>query len=178
MVLPGGFVRQKIKNQFLELDQRLFEQEYDKYYIQGESKPKNIGAPFFLRRLLHNQGVILVHGYMAAPEEIRPLADYLYKNGYTVYGARLRGHGTAPEDLAGQSWEKWYHSVGRAYIVMKNSTKSFAICGFSTGAGIALLQAANKPGKFAGIISINGPVKLQDSSSKFSSVVVVWNKFG
>ena len=177
MFLPGGFIRQKIRNQFLERDQQLFEEEYNKYYIPGESKPKKIGAPFFLRRLLRNQGVILVHGYMAAPEEIRPLADYLYKNGYTVYGARLRGHGTAPEDLAGQSWEKWYHSVGRAYIVVKNSTKSFAICGFSAGAGIALLQAANKPGKFAGIISINGPARLQDSSSKFSSIVVVWNKF-
>jgi esterase/lipase/1-acyl-sn-glycerol-3-phosphate acyltransferase len=177
MVLPGGFIRQKIRNQFLERDQQLFEEEYNQHYIPGESKPKDIGAPFFLRRLLRNQGVILVHGYLAAPEEIRPLADHLYKNGYTVYGARLRGHGTAPEDLAGQSWEKWYHAVGRAYIVMKNSTKSFAICGFSTGAGIALLQAANKPGKFAGIISINGPVKLQSSSSKFSPIIIVWNKF-
>ena len=177
MVFPGGYIRQKIRNQFLEVDQRLFEEEYNQHYVQGESKPKEIGAPFFQRRFLRNQGVILVHGYMAAPEEIRPLADYLYKNGYTVYGARLRGHGTAPEDLAGQSWEKWYHAVGRAYIIMKNSTKSFAICGFSTGAGIALLQAANKPGKFAGIISINGPIRLQDSSSKFSPIVVVWNKF-
>jgi esterase/lipase len=177
MILPGGFIRQKIRNQFLERDQQLFEEEYNKYCIPGESKPKEIGAPFFLRRLLRNQGVILIHGYMAAPEEIRPLADYLHKNGYTVYGARLRGHGTAPEDLALQSWEKWYHAVGRAYIVMKNTTKSFAICGFSTGAGIALLQAANKPGKFAGIISINSPIKLQNSSSKFSPVIVVWNKF-
>ena len=177
MIRPDAFIRQKLRNQFLERDKQLFEEEYNKHYIEGESKPRNIGEPFFLRRLLRNQGVILVHGYMAAPEEIRPLADYLYKNGYTVYGARLRGHGTSPEDLAGQTWEKWYHSVGRAYIVMKNSTKSFAICGFSTGAGIALLQAANKPGKFAGIISINGPVRLQDSSSKFSSIVVVWNKF-
>ena len=177
MVYPGGYIRQKIRNQFLELDQRLFEEEYNQHYIQGESKPKDIGAPFFQRRLLRNEGVILVHGYMAAPEEIRPLADYLYKNGYTVYGARLRGHGTAPEDLAGQSWEKWYHAVGRAYIIMKNSTKSFAICGFSIGAGIALLQAANKPGKLAGIISINGPLRLQDSSSKFSPIVVAWNKF-
>jgi esterase/lipase/1-acyl-sn-glycerol-3-phosphate acyltransferase len=176
MVFPGGYIRQKIRNKFLEVDQRLFEEEYNQHYISGESKPKEIGAPFFQRRLLRNEGVILVHGYMAAPEEIRPLADYLYKNGYTVYGARLRGHGTAPEDLAGQSWEKWYHSVGRAYIIMKNSTKSFAICGFSTGAGIALLQAANKPGRFAGIISINGPVKLQNSSSKFSPIIVVWNK--
>ena len=177
MVYPDGYIRQKIRNRFLEVDQRLFEEEYNQHYIPGESKPKEIGAPFFQRRRLRNQGVILVHGYMAAPEEIRPLADHLYKHGYTVYGARLRGHGTSPEDLAGQTWEKWYHSVGRAYIIMKNSTKSFAICGFSTGAGIALLQAANKPGKFSGIISINGPVKLQNSSSKFSRIIVGWNKF-
>jgi esterase/lipase/1-acyl-sn-glycerol-3-phosphate acyltransferase len=177
MVLPGGFIRQKIRNQFLERDQQLFKEEYNKYYIPGESKSREIGAPFFWRRLLRNQGVILIHGYMAAPEEIRPLADHLYQNGYSVYGVRLRGHGTSPEDLAQQSWEKWYHAVGRAYIVMKNSAKSFAICGFSTGAGIALLQAANKPGKFAGIISINSPVKLQSSASKFSPIIVAWNKF-
>jgi esterase/lipase len=113
---------------------------------------------------------------MAAPEEIRPLADYLYKHGYNVYGARLRGHGTAPEDLASVKWQKWYDSAGRAYIIMKNCVEHIAIGGFSTGAGIALLQAANKPGMFTGVISINAPLKLQDISSRFSSVVVAWNK--
>ena len=143
----------------------------------GESKPKTIGEPFLRRLLLRNRGVILVHGYMAAPEEIMPLADYLYKNGYSVYGARLRGHGTSPEDLAGRDWREWYESVNRAYIIMKNTTKSFAIAGFSTGAGLALLQAANKPGRFAGVISINGPARLQDSSAKYSPLIVGWNKF-
>lgn len=177
MMLPAGFVRQKIRNHFIELDKRLFNQDYQQYYIKGESKPKNIGEPFFLKRFFSKKGVILVHGYMAAPEEIRPLADYLYNKSYNVYGARLRGHGTAPEDLAVRNWEKWYDSVSRAYIIMKNSVKKFAIGGFSTGAGIALLQAANKPGKFTGVISINAPLKLQDISSKFSSVIVAWNKF-
>ena len=177
MFIPAGFIRQKIKNRFIELDQHLFEQDYQQYYIKGESKPKNIGKPFFLRRFLSTKGVIVVHGYLAAPEEIRPLADYLYKKGYNVYGARLRGHGTAPEDLAGRNWEKWYDSVSRAYIIMKNSVKKFAIGGFSTGADIALLQASNKPGKFLGIVSINCPLKLQNISAKLSSVVVVWNKF-
>lgn len=60
---------------------------------------------------------------MAAPEEIRPLADYLYKNGYNVYGVRLRGHGTAPEDLAIRSWQKWYNSASRAYIIMKTALR-------------------------------------------------------
>jgi esterase/lipase len=176
MILPSFFVRWKIRNHFIKLDKNLFEQDYQEYYIKDESKPKNIGEPFFLKHFFSRKGVILVHGYMAAPEEIRPLADYLYKNGYNVYGVRLRGHGTAPEDLAGRSWEKWYDSASRAYIIMKNSVKTFSIGGFSMGAGIALLQAANKPGRFAGVISINAPVKLKGVASKFASLVVAWNK--
>ncbi len=177
MILPAGLIRQKIRKQFLEQDLRIFEEDYERHYIEGESKPKSVGRPFWQRRLLSNRGVILVHGYMAAPEEIRPLAEFLHQNGFSVYGARLRGHGTAPEDLALHNWREWYQSVNRAYIIMKNSTKSFAIVGFSTGAGIALLQAANKPDRFAGVISINGPAYLQDASARYTPLVVGWNKF-
>jgi esterase/lipase/1-acyl-sn-glycerol-3-phosphate acyltransferase len=176
MILPAFFVRWKIKNHFIKLDKNLFEQDYQEYYLKNESKPRNIGKPFFLKRFFSRKGIILVHGYMAAPEEIRPLADYLYKHGYNVYGVRLRGHGTAPEDLAVRNWEKWYDSASRAYIIMKNSVKTFSIGGFSMGAGITLLQAANKPGKFAGVISINAPLKLKGIASKFASLVVAWNK--
>lgn len=176
MFLPAFFVRWKIRNHFIQLEKDLFEQDYQKYFIKEESKPRNIGSPFFLKRFFSRKGVILVHGYMAAPEEIRPLADYLYKNGYNVYGARLRGHGTAPEDLAIRKWDKWYSSASRAYIIMKNSIKQFSICGFSMGGGIALLQAANKPGKFAGVIAINAPLKLKSVASKFAPIVNLWNK--
>lgn len=176
MWLPAFFVRWKIRNHFIQLDKDLFELDYQKYFLKEESKPRKIGTPFFLKRFFSRKGVILIHGYMAAPEEIRPLADYLYANGYNVYGARLRGHGTAPEDLAVRKWEKWYSSVSRAYIIMKNSVKTFSICGFSMGGGIALLQAANKPGRFAGVISINFPLKLKSVASKFAPVVNLWNK--
>lgn len=177
MLLPGGVIRQKIRNQFLELDRQIFNQDYSQHYIAGESKPRGIGEPFLKRLLLRNRGVILVHGYMAAPEEIQPLSDYLYQNGYSVYGVRLKGHGTAPEDLALQDWHAWYASVNRAYIIMKNTVKAFAVAGFSTGAGLALLQAANKPGRIAGVISINSPARLVDSQAKYSRLVVAWNRF-
>ena len=176
MFLPAFFVRWKIRNHFIQLETDLFEQDYQKYFIKAESKPRNIGKPFFLKRFFSRKGVILVHGYMAAPEEIRPLADYLYKNGYNVYGVRLRGHGTAPEDLAIRKWDKWYSSASRAYIIMKNSVRKFSICGFSMGGGISLLQAANKPGKFAGVIAINAPLKLKSVASKFAPIVNLWNK--
>ncbi len=174
--LPGFVIRRKIRNLFVKLDKMLFDKDYKQYYIENESKPKNIGEPFFLKHFFSRKGIILVHGYMAAPEEIRPMADYLYKNGYNVYGVRLQGHGTAPEDLAIQNWKKWYDSASRAYIIMKNSVKTFSIAGFSMGGGIALLQAANKPGRFSGVISINAPLKLMSVASKFAPVIVAWNK--
>ncbi|MBN1364149.1 MAG: alpha/beta fold hydrolase [Syntrophaceae bacterium] len=173
--LPAFFIKWKLRNSFIKLDRELFDKDYQLYYLPNESKPKNIGEPFFLKHFFSKKGVILVHGYMAAPEEIRPLADHLYKNGYNVYGVRLRGHGTAPEDLATRNWEKWYDSASRAYIIMKSSVKTFSIAGFSMGGGIALLQAANKPGRFASIISINVPLKLKDVASKFAPAIVAWN---
>ncbi len=173
--IPAYFLKWKIRKTFINLDKDLFEQDYQQYYLPSESKPKNIGEPFFLKRFFSRKGIILIHGYMAAPEEIRPLADYLHQHGYNVYGVRMRGHGTAPEDLASRNWEKWYDSASRAYIIMKNSVKTFSIAGFSMGGGIALLQAANKPGRFAGVISINAPMKLKNITSKFSSIVVAWN---
>ncbi|HET57427.1 MAG TPA: alpha/beta fold hydrolase [Deltaproteobacteria bacterium] len=175
MLLPAGLTRKKIRDHFKALDRKIFEDDYDRYYSEGESKPKTIGAPFFMKHLFSRKGLVLVHGYMAAPEEIRPLADYLYGHGYAVYGARLRGHGTAPEDLATRTWEDWYESVGRAYIIMKNSMKSLAIAGFSTGGTLALLQAANKPGRFRAVVTINAPLRLHHISSKFASFVVAWN---
>jgi esterase/lipase/1-acyl-sn-glycerol-3-phosphate acyltransferase len=175
MFLPDFFIRWKIRNLFVHLDKNLFDKDYRQYYIEGESKPRNIGEPFFLKRFFSRKGIVLVHGYMAAPEEIRPLADFLYQNGYNVYGVRLRGHGTAPEDLAVRNWEKWYDSVSRGYIIMKNSVKKFSIAGFSMGGGIALLQASNKPGRMVSVISINAPLRLIGISSKFAPLIVAWN---
>ena len=174
-LIPGFFMKWKVRDTFLKLEKELFHQDYEQFYLPGESKPKNVGEPFFLKRFFSRKGIILVHGYMAAPEEIRPLADYLHRNGYNVYGVRLRGHGTAPEDLAIRNWEKWYDSASRAYIIMKNSVKTFSIAGFSMGGGIALLQAANKPGRFASVISINAPLVLRGMASKFAPAVVAWN---
>ncbi len=175
MRIPDFLIRRKIRDAFIKKDREIFEKDYSEFYIDGESKPKNIGAPFFLKRIKSRKGVLLIHGDMAAPEEIRVLADYLYKKAFSVYGVRLRGHGTAPEDLASRRWEEWYESVNRGYIVLKNSVKNMAVAGFSTGAGLALLQAINKGKRFKCVISINAPLKLKNIASRLASAVVFWN---
>jgi len=45
-------------------------------------------------------GCLLVHGYTASAEEMLPLGEFLVKQGYTVLGVRLAGHGTHPADLS------------------------------------------------------------------------------
>ncbi len=177
MRLPSCLVRRKIRKQFLDLDRGVFESDYEKYYLDGESKPRNIGRPFFLKRFFGRRGILLIHGYMAAPEEVRALGEYLYRAGYTIYGVRLRGHGTAPEDLASRNWEEWYESANRGLIVLKNTVKKIAVAGFSTGAGVALYQAINKPDTYRGVVSINAPLKVNNIGSRLASTVVLWNSF-
>jgi esterase/lipase/1-acyl-sn-glycerol-3-phosphate acyltransferase len=177
LLYPSWLVRYKIRNQYLDLDRDIFERDYQKYHIKNESKPPEIGRPFYLKRLFNRRGVLLIHGYMAAPEEVRKLGEYLHGRGYTVYGVRLRGHGTAPEDLQSREWPEWYESVNRGYVVLKNTVPRMAIGGFSTGAGLALLQASVKKDCFAGIFSINAPLRINNIASKLASTIVGWNSF-
>jgi len=175
MFMTPWLVKIKIRETFLKLDQKIFLEDYNHFYREGISKPEKIGEPFFLHNIFNTKGVILVHGYMAAPEEIRLLADKLYKAGYSVYGVRLRGHGTTPEDLSGRIWQDWNESVNRGYVIMKNSVSEFAVAGFSTGAGLALLQAAQKGPKLKALISISAPLRLQDIRASLSGAVSFYN---
>ncbi len=177
MIFPDFFVRRMIRNRYLKLDRDIFEADYKKYYIDVESKPKEIGMPCFMKRPFSRKGVLLIHGYMSAPEEMRELADFLYGEGYTVYGTRLRGHGTAPEDLATRKWEEWLESVSRAYIVLRNTVDRVAVVGFSTGAGLAILKAIRRKDDVKCVVSINAPLHLSSIGSHFASVVVGWNHF-
>lgn len=174
---PMFCIRRKLAKSFYKKDIEIFEKDYKEFFKQGESKPKHIGMPFYKRRLCALTGIVLVHGYMAAPEEMRQLAEFLYERGYTVYCVRLRGHGTSPEDLATRSWEEWYESVNRGYIVVKNSVKKVFMCGFSTGAGLTLLHITNKQQALAGAIAISAPYRLQNIAAGLAPAVDTWNKF-
>jgi hypothetical protein len=75
---------------------------------------------------------------MAAPEEMKKFARYLYSKGFTVHVPRLKGHGTSPEDLARTGYDQWMESVEEAFVALRHSSGKRIIGGFSTGAGLAL----------------------------------------
>ena len=173
--MPRSLLSKQIREIFLDEDERYFEEDYAAFYKPEESKSPDIGRPFFLKPLRPKAGIVLAHGYMAAPEEVRAMAGYFYDQGYAVYGIRLRGHGTAPEDLAERSWEDWYHSFNRGYAIIKSVTDHIIVGGFSAGGCLALLAAARKGLKIQAAFSICAPLEVNNYSIRLVPSLVGLN---
>lgn len=167
----------KTKEMLLEAETSLFLQEYEKNYSAQESKPPNIGMPFFLHSPQSDTGVLLIHGLMAAPEEVREWAQFLYAKGLTVYAPRLAGHGTSSQDLATRSYDDWLDSVDRGHAILKKYCKKILVAGFSTGAGLALQSVILKPDDFEAVIAVSAPLRFKSFSSRFAEALNAFNRF-
>lgn len=112
-------------------------------------------------------GVLLIHGLLASPAEVRGLAEELYQQGYTVLAVRLKGHGTSPYDLRQQNHENWYQSVKRGLKIISVYCKAVVAIGFSTGGGLALKLAAENNAQVVAVVAVSVPVKFIDRSFLF-----------
>lgn len=154
--------------QLLDAEQNLFDAEYQRHFIAGESKPTQIGRPFLLHNPTAKRGILLVHGLMAAPEEVREWAEYLFAEGYTVYAPRMAGHGTSAEDLARRSHTEWSASVRRGYAILRSCCDEIIAAGFSTGAAVMLQQVIEYPQDYRALISISAPLRFNKFSARFA----------
>ena len=155
----------------------LFIKEYEKNFCAGESKPPDIGMPFFLHAPLSDTGVLLIHGLMAAPEEVREWAQFLHKKGLTVYAPRLAGHGTSSKDLSTRNYHDWLDSIDRGHAILKTCCKKIIVAGFSTGAGLALQSVILKPHDFEAVIAVSAPLRFRKFSSRFAETLNGFNLF-
>ena len=87
-------------------------------------------------------GVLLIHGFLTAPGEMRPLGEHLAAAGMTVSGIRLRGHGTQPEDLAQVSWRDWLADVEAGLADLRRHCARVCMAGLSLGGALTLHAAA------------------------------------
>ena len=173
--LPGFVIRRRIAHSLMKKAEEEFKHDYETFFKEGESKGLDVGMPFLLKGKRKSTGVVLAHGYMAAPLEVRALASYLQKQGYWVYAPRLRGHGTLPDDLATRSYREWLTSLEAGYAVMSNLCSRVVIGGFSTGAGLALHLAARVQ-EAAGVFAVSAPMRLHDLGARFAPALDAWNR--
>ncbi|MCP3901605.1 MAG: alpha/beta fold hydrolase, partial [Desulfobacteraceae bacterium] len=167
-------VHHQIRNDLVEKTKNDYFKDYKKYYIEGESKKKKIGAPLFLKAENEKAGILLIHGYMAAPEEVKEFAQYLHEKSFTVYAPRLKGHGTAPEDLSTTKYLEWIESVEEGYVILKHTCKKIFVGGFSTGAALAL-ELCTRVKDIDGAFAVAPPMKLKDLGSSFVPAINIFN---
>lgn len=117
-------------------------------------------TPFlFLPKRPNGISVLLLHGLLASPAELRDYGAYLLTQGYTVLGIRLRGHGTSPYDLREQSWKDWYDSVQKGHTILHAYCERIIVIGFSTGGALALQLALDCPATVKAVVAVAVPVK-------------------
>lgn len=106
-------------------------------------------------------GVVLSHGFTGSPASVRPLADHLAAQGYSVRAPRLPGHGTSWQDLNRTTWPDWYAEVENAYTELAVRCDRVVAVGLSMGGTLATLLTQRNP-EIAGLAVINPVLEIRN----------------
>lgn len=109
-------------------------------------------------------GVLLIHGLLASPAELKNYGNHLASQGYTVMGVRLKGHGSSPYALRNQTFEDWYASVLKGFTILKAHCPHIFVTGFSTGGALALKLASENHPQIIGVSATAVPIKFVNSA--------------
>ncbi|MGE5417530.1 MAG: alpha/beta hydrolase [Acidobacteriota bacterium] len=119
---------------------------------------------------------LLVHGLTGSPSEVRPLAEYLNKRGYSVRAPLLPGHGTSPQHLSLTEWTEWYEMVQAEVEHMLKSGHPVVLIGSSVG-GLLALEVAKNYLEVVGVITINTPVVMNSALYTFAPILKLFYQY-
>lgn len=87
--------------------------------------------------------IILIHGLTGTPNEMKFLANFFNRKGYSVICPRLANHGAPIRILKNSRWQDFYESVRKVMRAPEISGKcgNIFVSGLSMGALLALLLA-------------------------------------
>lgn len=100
-------------------------------------------------------GVLLLHGFIGNPASMRPMGEWLAKQGHTVVCPRYPGHGTSWKDLGTTRWQDWAREAEEGLANIRGRCSTVVVAGLSMGGAMALHLAARHPDDIAGIVVVN-----------------------
>lgn len=113
--------------------------------------------PFFFEG--NHVGILVSHGFTGTTQSMRALGEAFAKEGFTVCGPRLKGHGTHYEDLEQTTFEDWIASLEEGYQKLKERCETIFVTGLSMG-GTLTLHMAEKHPDIKAIIPINAAIEI------------------
>ena len=115
-------------------------------------------------------GVMLVHGFMAAPPEVGWAGSHLADLGYTVYAPRLTGHGIDHRHMERMRWQDWYGHVLDGYHILRQQCEKVFVMGHSMGGLLSILLAAETQ-EVDGVIIAAAPLLLANQLMPYSRML-------
>ena len=146
-------------DQYLDLEERLFEQLEKRVYdgIDSEDQtiinryhrgslsdpgnwPTNWNRSFVMPSAAPEIGVLLLHGMSDSPYSLRSIGEMLHDRGAYVIGLRVPGHGQAPSGLLDVEWEDMAAAVrlAMAELAQQSAGTPLYIVGYSNGGALAV----------------------------------------
>lgn len=136
-----------------ELEQRMKEGQADSrtrlslvraYAQQNELREDALGIAREDRSFLKvsdrsRDGVLLLHGSTGSPDQLRSLAETIYRAGFSVYLVRMPMHPAENGDLAMHSWTAWLVEAETRYRALAIWCRHIHVVGFSFGASVAMM---------------------------------------
>ena len=123
-----------------------------------------LARQFFFRG--DRRGVLLIHGFTGTPAHLRPLGEALHKEGYTVLGVCLSGHGTTIEDMERFRWSDWLRDVRDGFHRLAATCDEIYVAGLSMGGVLSLILAQEQP--LQAVVSIAAPMRLINRTAYFA----------
>ncbi len=98
--------------------------------------------------------MLVLHGFTGNPQSMRPLAEALAGEGYTVELPLLPGHGTAVQDMIPTRWSDYAEAAEAAYRDMAGRCDAVAVAALSMGGTLACWLAEHHP-EIVGLVVVN-----------------------
>lgn len=108
-----------------------------------------------------HRGVLFCHGFTGSPASLRPWAQHLAGQGYTVRVPRLPGHGTSWQEMNTTTWQQWYAEVEAALTELRSRCDWVAVAGLSMGGALALRLAERRPRDVGALVLVNPAIGLK-----------------
>lgn len=95
-----------------------------------------VHQPFFLAG--GTAAALLVHGFPGTPAEMRPLAETLHEQGWTVQGILLPGFGSQFAEILERGYSDWLEAIEQAMQTLKQKYSPVLLIGYSLGGALSL----------------------------------------
>ena len=126
----------------------------------------------------NDKAILLIHGLGASPGELRELGEFLNKQGYSVFGARVEGHGDGITYLESTKWEDWYDSVEFSYNTLSYMYDDVHVVGISTGASLAiLLSKKHSLSNVKSLVVIAPPIYMRNKLAIFAPMLKYFKRY-